>query len=121
MTNRVINGGYPKTKRIVDEPTLGELYLFKLMPDCSIERHELKIIGNNSKYYVTRDKETWYKNDYLKEDINMFKSNRVVMYLDDAAAAKEIISKGLFKRMLAAQDKATKALDIFSKFKEVNQ
>lgn len=103
------------------ETILGELYLFKLRTDCSVERVVLNIIGKNSSYYLTRNKETNYKNSYAIADLGVYKSHRVLLEEDDESKAKEIMRKALFLKLLDAQDKANRALDTFSRFKEVNQ
>jgi len=53
-------------------------------------------------------------------DVDEFKSNRVVLVSSDISYAKEIISKGLFKKMLKAQEAYNIANDKFIKFREVN-
>lgn len=53
-------------------------------------------------------------------DIATFKNNRVVLTTPDIEMAKNIISKGLFQKMLKAQDAYNRANDKFIKFREVN-
>ena len=103
------------------EEIIGKLYLFKLQPDYTIARVELNLIGKNSSYFVTRDVDTNKKNSYPISDLQLYKSRRVLLEVDDFYTAKDIISKGLFKKMLDAQYKATETLDAFTKFKEVNR
>ena len=104
-----------------EEKAIGKLYLFKLCDDSTVERRELNLIGKNASYYITRDMSTNKKNSYAIEDLNVYKSHRVLLDADDMTLAKDIMVKGLFRRMLDAQTKATIALDTFSKFKEVNR
>ena len=105
-----------------EEKVIGKLYLFKLCDDCTVERRELNLIGKNASYYVTRDPSmNNKKNSYALEDVGVYKSHRVILEEDDIAKAKDIIVKGLFKRMLDAQTKATIALDTYTNFREVNR
>ena len=54
-------------------------------------------------------------------DIDEFKNNRVVLTSSDIKKAKEIITKGLFKKMLKAQEDYNRANDKYIKFREANK
>lgn len=54
-------------------------------------------------------------------DIDEFKNNRVVLTSEDIDHAKEIIAKGLFKKMLKTQESYNIANDKYIKFREVNR
>ena len=99
-----------------DEQILGQLYLFKLKEDLKIERVVLNIIGENSRFLITRDTEYNKKNEYYHSDINVFKSNRVLMEEDDITKASKIMYKALYDKMVETQDKAEYALERYKKF-----
>lgn len=101
-----------------DEQILGQLYLFKLKDDLKIERVVLNIIGENTNYKITREAETnnQKKNAYPHSDINIFKSNRVLMEEDDITRATEIMRNALYDKMVETQDKAEYALERYKKF-----
>lgn len=104
-----------------EEKVIGKLYLFKLCDDSTVERRELNLISKNASYYIIRDMSTNKKNSYAIEDLNVYKSHRVLLDTDDMALAKDIMVKGLFRRMLDAQTKATIALNNYTNFREVNR
>ena len=104
------------------ETIIGTLYLFRLRDDGSVEKRDLNIIGKNASYYVTRDPAMLNKkNSYALADVGVYKSHRVILEEDDITEAKGIMCKALFKKMLHLQDKYNKAMDIYTKFREVNK
>jgi hypothetical protein len=103
-----------------NEKVIGKLYLFKVHDDGTIERREINLIGKNYLCYVTRDPVTNRKYTYRLKDIGVYKNSRVLLVEDNMALAKDIIVKAMFKKMLNLQDKYNKALDIYTKFREVN-
>ena len=53
-------------------------------------------------------------------DIDEFKNNRVVLTSEGVEYAKEIITKGLFKKMLKAQEAYNRANEKYIKFRKAN-
>lgn len=64
--------------------------------------------------------EDGYIHNVKWSDIDEFKNNRVILTSEGIEYAKEIITKGLFKKMLKAQEAYNRANDKYIKFREVN-
>ena len=100
--------------------TYDELYYYSVNADGEItmkklHKYKLRAIG-----YGWRD-ESGRTFNVAWSDIDEFKNNRVILTSEDIKHAKEIIIKGLFKKMLKAQEDYNRANEKYIKFRELNK
>ena len=87
----------------------GEIFMKKL------HKYKLRITG-----YGWRD-DSGRNFNVTWSDIDEFKNNRVILTSESIEYAKKIITKGLFKKMLKAQEDYNRVNEKYIKFRELNK